>query len=41
MKEDSNEEEMELLFWGSGTSTFWLRLLLFIKWESQTPILKS
>ena len=27
-------------FWGSGTPTFWLGLLLFIKRESWTPTFK-
>ena len=31
---------MGLLFWGSGTPTFWLGLLLFIKRESRTPNFK-
>ena len=31
---------MGLLFLGSGTPTFWLGLLLFIKWESRTPTFK-
>ena len=31
---------MGLLFWGSGTPTFWLGLLLFIKRESRTPTFK-
>ena len=28
------------IFWGSGTPTFWLGLLLFIKRESRTPTSK-
>ena len=31
---------MGLLFWGSGTPTFWLGLLLFTKRESRTPTFK-
>ena len=31
---------MGLLFLGSGTPTFWLGLLLFIKRESRTPTFK-
>ena len=40
MKEESHGEEMGLLFYGSGMPTFWLRLLLFIEEESQTPNFK-
>ena len=31
---------MGLLFWGGGTPTFWLGLLLFTKRESRTPTFK-
>ena len=31
---------MGLLFWGSGTPTFWLGLLLLTKRESRTPTFK-
>ena len=41
MKEESHKEEMGLQFYGSGTPIFWLRLLLFIEWESRTPIFKN
>ena len=34
------KKKMGLLFLGSGTPTFWLGLLLFIKRESQTPTFK-
>ena len=34
------KKKMGLLFWGSGTLTFWLGVLLFIKRESQTPTFK-
>ena len=34
------KKKMGLLLWGSGTPTFWLGLLLFIKKESQTPTFK-
>ena len=34
------KKKMGLLFWGSGTPTFWLGLLLFIKRESWTPTFK-
>ena len=40
MKEESHDEEMGLIFYGSGTPTFWLGLLLFIEGESQTPVFK-
>ena len=33
-------KKMGLLFLGSGTPTFWLGLLLFIKRESRTPTFK-
>ena len=33
-------KKMGLLFFGSGTPTFWLGLLLFIKRESRTPTFK-
>ena len=34
------KKKMGLLFWGSGTPTFWLGLLLFTKRESRTPTFK-
>ena len=34
------KKKMGLLFWGSGTPTFWLGLLLFTKRESRTPTYK-
>ena len=34
------KKKMGLLFLGSGTPTFWLGLLLFIKRESRTPTFK-
>ena len=38
--EKKKKKKMGLLFLGSGTPTFWLGLLLFIKRESQTPTFK-
>ena len=40
MKEESHEEEVGLLFYGSGTPIFWLGLLLFIDGSSRTAIFK-
>ena len=39
-KESHEKKKMGLLFWGSGTPTFWLGLLLFTKRESLTPTFK-
>ena len=38
--EKKKKKYMGLLFLGSGTPTFWLGLLLFIKGESKTPTFK-
>ena len=40
LSKESHEKKMGLVFWGSGTPTFWLGLLLFIKRESGTPTFK-
>ena len=43
LSKESHEKKkiiMGLLFWGSGTPTFWLGLLLFTKRESRTPTFK-
>ena len=40
LKESHEKKKMGLLFLGSGTPTFWLGLLLFIKRESRTPTFK-
>ena len=37
---EKKKKKMGLLFLGSGTPTFWLGLLLFIKRESRTPTFK-
>ena len=37
---EKKKKKMGLLFWGSGTPTFWLGLLLFTKRESRTPTFK-
>ena len=39
-KKKKKKKKMGLLFWGSGTPTFWLGFLLFIKGESQIPAFK-
>ena len=39
-KKKERKKKMGLLFWGSGTPTFWLGLLLFTKRESRTPTFK-
>ena len=40
LKESHGKKKMGLQFLGSGTPTFWLGLLLFIKRESRTPTFK-
>ena len=37
---EKKKKKMGLLFWGSGTPTFWLGLLLFTKRGSRTPTFK-